>query len=115
VEWAGSTPSWLERFCGSVRDYVDRLGKPGPVDPRTLAEEVAVRMAFTAARAEPEPDHLLPPDVAEELPSLPGDYAWARAETAMNLGDDVRRLYQDDGRPLRWRDRLHPECWFDER
>ena len=116
VEWAGSTPRWLERFCFAARDYVGRLGKPGPVDPRTLAEEVAVWMALAAARSEPDPDNLLPPDVAEALPALPGDYAWPRAEAALALSADVRSLYSgDSGLPLRRSDRRHPECWFDPR
>jgi hypothetical protein len=113
-EWAVSHPIWLRRFQFCVREYVDRLGQPGPVDPRSLAEEVALHMAFVAVRAEADPDSLLPPDVAQELPSLPGDYAWRRAEEAIAQSSGFRRLYSGDGAHASWPgDRQHPESWFE--
>ena len=114
-EWAVAEPAWLERFRECIRQYVQRLGKPGPIDPQTLAEEVALRLAFTAARAESDPDELLPPDVADVLPALPGDYAWGRAEDAVGLSQDLVAVYtpapEGDARDSR----LHPRAWFDLR
>jgi hypothetical protein len=105
---------WLERFRSSIDDYVGRLSAPGPVDPRTLAEEIAVRMAFEAARTERDPDGVLPPDVADALPALPGDYAWTRAEEQIRLSPAVPWLYSGNGERLAQPgSALHPECWFD--
>jgi hypothetical protein len=107
-------PMWLERFRLCIRSYVARLGEVGPVDPQNLAEEVALRIAFTAARAERDPDSLLPPDVVIALPALPGDYAWARAEAAIVPSDNFRRLYgQPDGALAPQGDALHPDGWFE--
>lgn len=112
-EWATAMPSWLERFRLCVGGYVARLGSPGPVHPRTLAEEVALHMAFAAARAEQDPDGLLPPDVAAVLPVLAGDYAWIRAEEAVPHSEQLLRLYSPDGAAIPRRDDpLHPDCWF---
>jgi len=111
--WAATHPAWLERFCESVRHYVARLGKPGPLDPCSLAEEVALHMAFAAARGKADPDTLLPPDVAEALPALPGDYAWSRAEAAVRGSEKLRALYDGaDGDAARGYG-LNPEAWFD--
>jgi hypothetical protein len=112
--WAASNPMWLERFQLAVRHYAARLGRGGPLQAATLAEEVALRMAFAAAGAEVDPDGLLPPDAAEAIPALPGDYAWNRAEAAAGRSAEVGRLYDgavdrlpDPGDPL------HPARWFD--
>jgi hypothetical protein len=114
VQWADAHPMWLERFRRSIDDYVGRLNAPGPVDPGTLAEEIALRMAFEAARAERDPDGVLPPDVADALPALPGDYSWTRAEAEVPPSTAVRQLYGADGERLaRPGSVLHPECWFD--
>ena len=114
VDWVATKPLWLERFQLAVRSYVARLGRPGPIDPRTLAEEVALHMAFAAARAERDPDTLLPPDVAGALPAEAGDYAWSRAEAAVGPSDNLARLYDGAGSQLASPgDPLHPECWFD--
>jgi hypothetical protein len=113
-DWVATKPMWLERFRMAIGSYVARLGGPGPVDPRTLAEEVALTMAFAAARAERDPDRLLPPDVAVALPAQAGDYAWNRAEAAAGRSHRVARLF--DGVPAHVAppgDPLHPECWFD--
>jgi hypothetical protein len=111
-EWAAKTPMWLVRFRHCIAEYVARLNEPGPVDPRTLAERVALRMAFVAARAEPDPDSLLPPDVADVLPLLPGDYAWTRAEQAIGASEILAPLYgEDPARPAAGV--RHPESWFD--
>lgn len=113
-EWMAGRPLWVERFRRSVQNYVSRFGRPGPVDPRTLAEEVAVHLALCAAEGEPDPDGLLPPDVAAALPSLPGDYDWKRAAEAFGFSADLRRLYADAGGRLAPRgDPLHPEAWFE--
>lgn len=112
-EWAASMPVWLERFRRSARAYVSRLDKPGPMDPRTLAEEVALRMAFTAAHGQADPDGLLPPDVADALPALPGDYAWSRAEEAIGLSEQLQEMYSAAARLASRGDPLHPECWFE--
>jgi hypothetical protein len=114
VQWADAHPMWLERFRRSIDDYVGRLNAPGPVDPGTLAEEIALRMAFEAARAERDPDGVLPPDVADALPALPGDYSWTRAEAEVPPSTAVRQLYGADGERLaRPGSALHPEGWFD--
>jgi hypothetical protein len=116
ADWATAMPGWLERFRLGVGDYVARLGTPGPVDPETLAEEVALHMAFAAARAERDPDSLLPPDVGAALPLLAGDYAWVRAEEAVPQSDQLRRLYGPGGAAVPPRgDPLHPERWFELR
>jgi hypothetical protein len=106
---------WLERFRRSIDDYVGRLSAPGPVDPGTLAEAIALRIAFEAARAERDPDGVLPPDVADALPALPGDYAWTRAEEQVPPRPAVRQLYGAEGERLaRPGSPLQPECWFDQ-
>ncbi len=112
-EWAASMPVWLERFRRSARAYVSRLSNAGPVDPRTLAEEIALRMALTAARAQADPDGLLPPDVADALPTLSGDYAWSRAEEAIGLSERLDQMYSVAARLHSRGDPLHPECWFE--
>ena len=111
-EWAVTMPMWLERFRHCIASYVARLGSPGPVDPHTLAEEVALRMAFITARAEPDPDGLLPPDVADALPALPGDYAWIRAEQALAPRATLTRLYAEPVLAARG-SALHPDAWFE--
>jgi len=112
--WAAANPMWLERFQLAIRDYIVRLGQPGPMDARTLAEEVALHMAFAAARAEGDPDSLLPPDVADALPALPGDYAWSRAELEAGRSANLAGLYDAAGDGLAVPDDpLHPACWFD--
>jgi hypothetical protein len=114
AQWAGAHPMWLEQFRESVRQYVHRLGRGDPVDPLSLAEEVALRMAFATARAEADPDGLLPPDVAAELPAEPGDYAWNRADEAVPASEGLNRLYRNGARGIAPRGHaLHPECWFD--
>ena len=114
-KWAASEPGWLEHFRECVRQYVHRLGKPGPIAPQTLAEEVALRMAFAAARTHSDPDDLLPPDVADVLPALPGDYAWSRAEDAVGFSQELLTLYRP-GPEGEARDALRPAwAWFDLR
>jgi hypothetical protein len=114
VQWANSHPKWLERFRSSIDGYVVRLGAPGPVDPRTLAEDIALRMAFEAARAERDPDGVLPPDVADALPALPGDYAWTRAEEQVPPTAAARQLFAPQGERLAGPgEPMHPECWFE--
>jgi len=110
--WAATMPMWLERFRHCIGSYVARLGEPGPVDPQTLAEEVALRMAFVTARAEADPDGLLPPDVADALPALPGDYAWIRAEQAIAFSENLLRLYDEPALASRG-SALYPDAWFD--
>jgi len=105
-------PMWLERFRHCIGSYAARLSEPGPVDPLTLAEEVALRMAFVTARAEPDPDGLLPPDVADALPALPGDYAWLRAEQAIAFSENLLRLYAEPALGPRG-SALYPDAWFD--
>ena len=114
VQWANVHPLWLERFRSCIDAYVGRLSEPGPMDPRTVAEEIALRMAFQAARSERDPDGVLPPDVADALPALPGDYAWNRAEEQVPQSAGVRHLYTGEGEQLAGREEpLHPDCWFE--
>lgn len=112
LQWALSHPGWLRRFRSAVTAYVDRLDRPGPVDPVSPAEEVALRMAFDAARGEIDPDELLPPAVAAALPPLPGDYAWRRAAGEVRWSPGVRRLFArgDDAGAV---GPLHPTRWFE--
>lgn len=113
-KWAEPRPMWLERFRRCTGEYVGRLDKPGPIDPLSLGEEVALHMAFAAARAAADPDELLSPDVAEALPSLPADYDWTKAEDAVGWSDGLRRIYGDDPpTQLAPDDPLHPESWFE--
>ena len=105
-------PAWLRRFRSAVAAYVDRLAGPGPVDPSSPAEEVALRMAFAAARTELDPDELLPPPVAAALPPLSGDYAWRRAAGQVRWTMAAGRLYEPGDEPGAT-DRLHPDRWFE--
>jgi hypothetical protein len=105
-------PAWLRRFRSAVAAYVDRLDWPGPVDPCSPAEEVALRMAFAAARTELDPDELFPPTVAAALPPRPGDYAWRRAAAEVRWTMAAGRLYNAGDEPAA-PDPLDPDRWFD--
>jgi hypothetical protein len=116
LQWAAEDLSWVERFRLTVGRYLERLENGGLLDPRSVAEAVALEMAFGAARAEANPDELLPPDVALVLPQLLDDFAWTRAEDAVGLrsspyrlGDAAARAQPDrcdDRHPARWVERF---------
>ena len=113
LAWGWHHPGWLERYARAADRYEARLRGGHPATPQSLAEEVLLRGAFDGARLEPDPDGALPP-AARVLPSLPGDYAWARAAERVGFRPDLHVLYDSMAGPLIGPgDPLHPISWFE--
>lgn len=113
LAWGSHRPDWLHTYARAADDYEYRLHDGDPIDPRSLAEEILLHVAFQTVRVEPDPDGALAP-AARMLPKLPGDYAWARAAERVGFRPDLHVLYHPTAGPLiRAEDPLHPTRWFE--
>lgn len=114
LDWAADASGWLPRFALAASRYEARFNAPGPIDPASLAESVALHMALDAARCDADPDEGLPPGVAAALPVLPGDYVWSRVARQIRFGPGARLLHDIDATAVIGRGHhLHPARWFE--